>query len=159
MVDPPRKGCDEVAISTMIKMQPNRIVYVSCDSATLARDLEYLKAHGYGVKKVQPVDMFPHSVHVETVCLLSKLHEAKHHVNVTLDMDELDRQTELLSSEVSKTLIGLKNAWALQEEGFKSNLPLNNNSISRKHVFDRGSMSTVFPFVNADAGMESGVPI
>lgn len=72
---------------------------------------------------------------------------------------ELDKMSEMLAMEASKTQIGLKTAWALQEEGFKSNLPLNNNSISRKHTFDRGSMSTVFPFVNADAGMESGVPI
>ena len=72
---------------------------------------------------------------------------------------ELDKMSEMLAMEASKTQIGLKTAWALQEEGFKSNLPLNNNSITRKHTFDRGSMSTVFPFVNADAGMESGVPI
>ena len=70
VVDPPRKGCDEKLLETMIAMKPERIVYVSCDSATLARDLEYLKAHGYGVEKVQPVDMFPHSVHVETVVSL-----------------------------------------------------------------------------------------
>ena len=72
---------------------------------------------------------------------------------------ELDKMSEILAMEASKTQLGLKTAWALQEEGFKSNLPLNNNYISRKHTFDRGSMSTVFPFVNADAGMESGVPI
>ena len=72
---------------------------------------------------------------------------------------ELDKMSEILAMEASKTQIGLKTAWALQEEGFKSNLPLNNNYISRKHTFDRGSMSTVFPFVNADAGMEQGVPI
>ena len=72
---------------------------------------------------------------------------------------ELDKMSEILAMEASKTQIGLKTAWALQEEGFKSNLPLNSNYISRKHTFDRGSMSTVFPFVNADAGMESGVPI
>ena len=70
VVDPPRKGCDEKLLETMIAMKPKRIVYVSCDSATLARDLEYLKINGYGVEKVQPVDMFPHSVHVETVCSL-----------------------------------------------------------------------------------------
>ena len=72
---------------------------------------------------------------------------------------ELDKMSEILAMEASKTQLGLKTAWALQEEGFKSNLPLNNNYISRKHTFDRGSMSTVFPFVNADAGMETGVPI
>ena len=72
---------------------------------------------------------------------------------------ELDKASEILAMEASKTQLGLKTAWALQEEGFKSNLPLNNNYITRKHTFDRGSMATVFPFVNADAGMESGVPI
>ena len=72
---------------------------------------------------------------------------------------ELDKMSEILSMEASKTQLGLKTAWALQEEGFKSNLPLNNNYIPRKHTFDRGSMATVFPFVNADAGMDTGVPI
>ncbi len=73
--------------------------------------------------------------------------------------DELDKMSELLAMEASKNLISLKTAWALQEEGFKSNLPLNTNKISRKHTFDRGSMATVFPFVNAEAGHEIGVPI
>lgn len=73
--------------------------------------------------------------------------------------DQLDKYSELLAMEASKSLVGLKTAWALQEEGFKSNLPLNSNIISRKHTFDRGSMSTVFPFVSADAGHEIGVPI
>ena len=73
--------------------------------------------------------------------------------------DELDKMSELLAMEASKNLLGLKTAWALQEEGFKSNLPLNENKITRKHTFDRGSMATVFPFVNADAGHETGVPI
>ena len=73
--------------------------------------------------------------------------------------EELDKYSELLAMEASKNLLGLKTAWALQEEGFKSNLPLNSNKITRKHTFDRGSMATVFPFVNADAGHETGVPI
>ena len=90
VVDPPRKGCEESVLQTMVNMQPERIVYVSCDSATLARDLKYLSGNGYELEKVCAVDMFPHTVHVETVCLLSKLHEAKHHVNVRLDMDEMD---------------------------------------------------------------------
>lgn len=72
VVDPPRKGCDETLLETMIKMSPERIVYVSCDSATLARDLKYLTERGYEVKRVQGVDQFCHSGHVETVCLLSK---------------------------------------------------------------------------------------
>ena len=73
VVDPPRKGCEESLLETMVKMEPSRIVYVSCDSATLARDLKYLSANGYTVEKVQPVDMFPMTVGVECVCRLSKL--------------------------------------------------------------------------------------
>ncbi len=72
VVDPPRKGCEETLIETMAQMQPERIVYVSCDSATLARDLKYLCDGGYELKKVRPVDQFCHTVHVETVCLLVK---------------------------------------------------------------------------------------
>ena len=72
VVDPPRKGCDEVCLDTILKMKPDRIVYVSCDSATLARDLKILCDGGYELKKVQPVDMFPHTVHVECVCLLTR---------------------------------------------------------------------------------------
>lgn len=72
VVDPPRKGCDEMCLDTMLKMAPDRIVYVSCDSATLARDLRILCDGGYELKRVRPVDMFPQTVHVETVVLLSK---------------------------------------------------------------------------------------
>ena len=84
VVDPPRKGCDSVLLDTITAMHPDRIVYVSCDSATLARDLKYLTEkvcsegkegeYRYQVEKVQPVDMFPwtKAEHVETVCLLEK---------------------------------------------------------------------------------------
>ena len=72
VVDPPRKGCDENLLSTMVRMQPERIVYVSCDSATLARDLRYLCDNGYELKRVCPADMFPQTVHVETVVLLQR---------------------------------------------------------------------------------------
>ena len=72
VVDPPRKGCDEKCLDTMLKMAPSRIVYVSCDSATLARDLKLLCAGGYRLERVRPVDQFAHTVHVETVCLLSR---------------------------------------------------------------------------------------
>ena len=71
VVDPPRKGCDEALLRTIADMGPDKVVYVSCDSATLARDLKYLCGEGYELKKVRPVDMFPETVHVETVCLLS----------------------------------------------------------------------------------------
>ncbi|MDE5893324.1 MAG: 23S rRNA (uracil(1939)-C(5))-methyltransferase RlmD, partial [Acetatifactor sp.] len=72
VVDPPRKGCDETCLDTILRMQPDRIVYVSCDSATLARDLRILCDGGYEVKRARAVDQFGHTVHVETVVLLSK---------------------------------------------------------------------------------------
>ena len=119
VVDPPRKGCDEDCLATMLQMAPERIVYVSCDSATLARDLKYLCQGGYEIKRIRPVDMFPMTVHVETVCLLSKLHEAKHHVNVRLDMDELD----LTSAESKATYEEIKKYVAEHYDGMKvSNL-------------------------------------
>ena len=71
VVDPPRKGCDKKLLDTIVSMTPDRIVYVSCDSATLARDLKLLVEYGYKVEKVQPVDQFGNTVHVETVVMLS----------------------------------------------------------------------------------------
>ena len=87
VVDPPRKGCDETLLSTIIKMQPDRVVYVSCDSATLARDLKYLCERGYELKKVCPVDMFPNTVSVETVVLLSHK-KPDSHINVKVEFGE-----------------------------------------------------------------------
>ncbi|MGO1370292.1 MAG: 23S rRNA (uracil(1939)-C(5))-methyltransferase RlmD [Senegalia sp. (in: firmicutes)] len=72
VVDPPRKGCDERVLDTIVDMNPKRIVYVSCNPSTLARDLKYLDERGYKTKEIQPVDMFAHSVHVEAVTLLAK---------------------------------------------------------------------------------------
>jgi len=72
VVDPPRKGCDSACLETMLKMQPKRIVYVSCDSATLARDLKILCEGGYEIQKVRGVDQFGHTTHVETVVLINK---------------------------------------------------------------------------------------
>jgi len=72
VVDPPRKGCDEALLKTIVLMAPAKVVYVSCDSATLARDLKYMCENGYKVVKMQSVDQFGHSVHVETVVLLSQ---------------------------------------------------------------------------------------
>lgn len=72
VVDPPRKGCDIKCLETIAKMQPKRVVYVSCDSATLARDLKYLCGQGFEVEQVQVVDMFPHTTHVESICLLHR---------------------------------------------------------------------------------------
>ena len=72
VVDPPRKGCDETLLDTIVKMSPKRVVYVSCDSSTLARDVKYLGEHGYRVERVCPIDNFSQTVHVETVCLLGR---------------------------------------------------------------------------------------
>jgi 23S rRNA (uracil1939-C5)-methyltransferase len=70
VVDPPRKGCDEALLNTIIDMKPNRVVYVSCNPGTLARDLQVLEEGGYKTVEVQPVDMFPHTTHVECCALL-----------------------------------------------------------------------------------------
>lgn len=113
VVDPPRKGCDETLLETMVEMNPERIVYVSCDSATLARDLKYLCERGYELRKVCPVDQFGMTVHVETVCLLSKLN-VKHHIEVEITMDELD----LTAAESKATYDEIK-AYVLEKFGFK----------------------------------------
>ncbi len=113
VVDPPRKGCDEALLWTIVKMQPQRVVYVSCDSATLARDLRYLCERGYEMKRVCPVDMFPETVHVETVCLLSKLN-VKQHIEVELTMDELD----LTAAEKKASYEEIK-AYVLEKYGLK----------------------------------------
>ena len=88
VVDPPRKGCDSVCLDTIVKMAPEKVVYVSCDSATLARDVKYLGERGYEVKRVKTVDMFPWSGHVETVCLLV-LRNPVTHINIDVDVEEM----------------------------------------------------------------------
>ena len=113
VVDPPRKGCDETLLETMVEMNPERIVYVSCDSATLARDLKYLCERGYELRKVCPVDQFGMTVHVETVCLLSKLN-AKQHIEVDIHMDELD----LTDAEKKATYSEIKE-YVLEHTGLK----------------------------------------
>ncbi|MEK0314902.1 23S rRNA (uracil(1939)-C(5))-methyltransferase RlmD [Cohnella sp. 56] len=73
VVDPPRKGCDPALLATMLELRPERIVYVSCDPATLARDLRVLEDGGYRTLEFQPVDMFPHTTHIETVVKLCRI--------------------------------------------------------------------------------------
>ena len=91
-VDPPRKGCDPACLETIVKMAPKRIVYVSCDSATLARDLKYLCANGYVLRRVRAVDLFGQTVHVETVCLLSnRKSKPDSYVDLSINMEDYHR--------------------------------------------------------------------
>ena len=87
VVDPPRKGCERELLETIVRMQPERIVYVSCDSATLARDVKVLGEGGYRMLEGQPVDMFPMSGHVETVVLLSRK-SPDSHIDVKVEFRE-----------------------------------------------------------------------
>ena len=89
VVDPPRKGCDQATLSAIIKMAPRRLVYVSCNPATAARDCAILAQSGYSVDKVQPVDMFPRTGHVECVISLSQQYPDDH-IEFSLDLDEMD---------------------------------------------------------------------
>ena len=89
MLDPPRKGCDEATLSAVVRMAPRRVVYVSCNPATAARDAAWLEKNGYHAEKVQPVDLFPRTKHVEAVLLLTKLN-VERHIEVDVSMDELD---------------------------------------------------------------------
>ena len=74
-------------------------------------------------------------------------------------LEELDKYTELLASEMSKTLIGIKPAWAIQDEAFRSNMPYCDNKVKKMHTFDRSSMATVFPFFTSEVGHDKGIPI
>lgn len=119
VMDPPRSGSTEEFIQAVAQLAPERVVYVSCNPETLGRDLESFKKVKYRAVEAWPVDMFGWTNHVETVCLLSKLHEAKHHVNVRLDMDELD----ITSAESKATYEEIKSYVAEHNEGMKvSNL-------------------------------------
>ena len=125
VVDPPRKGCDETLLETIVKMQPEKVVYVSCDSATLARDLKYLCANGYEIRMCRGVDQFPQSVHVESVVLLSQ-QKPDDTIEIDLDLDELDAT----SAETKATYQEIKD-YVLKEFGLKvSNLYI--SQIKRK---------------------------
>ena len=112
VVDPPRKGCDEKCLDTMLKMAPFRIVYVSCDSATLARDLKLLCAGGYRLERVRPVDQFAHTVHVETVCLLS-LKKDTPKIEVTMEPDEKSNYTPEEKATYQKIKEYVKNKYGV----------------------------------------------
>ncbi len=117
VVDPPRKGCDRTLLDTIIRMNPEKAVYVSCDPATLARDLRILADGGFQVKKVQPYENFFGTVHVETVCLLSQ-RKPDTTIEVDLDISEL----EVSSAETKATYEEIK-SYVLEKFGLKvSNL-------------------------------------
>ena len=88
-MDPPRAGSDEAFLSSVVTLNPKKVVYVSCNPETLERDLKYLIRNGYKVKKIQPVDMFPHTSHTETVVLLSQ-RRPDTHIDIKLDLSEVD---------------------------------------------------------------------
>ena len=102
-LDPPRKGCDEACLSAVLELSPKRIVYVSCDPGSLARDIKYLGEGGYKLEKWVGIDNFPRTGHVETVALLSKLDVDKH-IDVEIKLDELD----LTSAESKATYAQIK---------------------------------------------------
>ena len=103
VLDPIRAGCSEKVIDVISEIKPKKIVYISCNVSTLARDIERLTQKGYTLQKVQPVDMFPETMHVETVALLSKLDVDKH-IDVEIKLDELD----LTSAESKATYAQIK---------------------------------------------------
>ena len=112
-LDPPRKGCDAATLDAVLAMAPRRVVMVSCNAATAARDCRYLADRGYRPVKVQPVDLFPRTKHVETVVLLSKLN-TKQHIEVELNLDELD----LTAAESKATYEEIKE-YVLEHTGLK----------------------------------------
>lgn len=112
-VDPPRKGLAPAVIDAIVQMAPQRLVYVSCDPATLARDVKRMEEQGYVLQRAEAVDLFPRTAHVETVVLLSKLN-TKQHIEVELNLDELD----LTSAESKATYDEIK-AYVLEKHGLK----------------------------------------
>ncbi len=113
VVDPPRKGLSENAVDAVAAMRPGRIVYVSCDPGTLARDVRRFSTLGFAPVRCAAADLFPRTRHVETVCLLSKL-RAEHHIEVELNLDELD----LTAAESKATYDEIK-AYVLEQFGLK----------------------------------------
>ncbi|MBQ2626880.1 MAG: 23S rRNA (uracil(1939)-C(5))-methyltransferase RlmD [Eubacterium sp.] len=113
VLDPPRDGIHPKALPKIIAYGVERIVYISCKPTSLARDLEVLQAGGYSVERMCGVDMFPNTQHVETVCLLSKLSEAKNHISVKVEMDEMD-----LTAAESKATYQEIQDWVQEKYGF-----------------------------------------
>lgn len=112
-VDPPRKGLAPAVIDAIVQMAPQRLVYVSCDPATLARDVKRMEEQGYVLQRAEAVDLFPRTAHVETICLLSKLN-TKQHIEVEVKMDELD----ITAAESKATYEEIK-TYVLEHTGLK----------------------------------------
>ena len=112
-VDPPRKGLAPAVIDAIVQMAPQRLVYVSCDPATLARDVKRMEEQGYVLQRAEAVDLFPRTAHVETVCLLSKL-KSKEHIEIEVKMDEMD-----LTSAESKATYEEIREYVLEHTGLK----------------------------------------
>ena len=113
LLDPPRAGCDKKVLAAIAGVKPEKIVYVSCNPASLARDMAFLTENGYKAVKAQPVDMFPMTSHIETVCLLSKL-QSKEHIEIEVKMDELD-----LTSAESKATYEEIREYVFEHTGLK----------------------------------------
>ena len=113
LVDPPRKGCGGEVIEAIGEMAPEKVVMISCNPSTAARDCKVLAEKGYTLRCYQPVDLFPRTGHVETVCLLSKL-QSKEHIEIEVKMDELD----LTAAEKKATYEEIK-AYVLEHTGLK----------------------------------------
>ncbi|MCR5178802.1 MAG: 23S rRNA (uracil(1939)-C(5))-methyltransferase RlmD [Lachnospiraceae bacterium] len=126
IVDPPRAGLAASCIDAILSLSPSKIIYVSCNPSTLARDLKLL-SDNYSLTAARPFDMFPKTCHVETVALLSKLSEAKHHIEVKVDMDELD----LTSAEAKATYKEIQD-WVQEMYGFHVT-NLNIAQVKQKH--------------------------
>ena len=126
MLDPPRKGCDEATLSAVVRMAPRRVVYVSCNPATAARDAAWLEQNGYHTEKVQPVDLFPRTKHVETVVLLShKKPDSYIHIDVEfgegegkIPVDKIVQRAEQYKPKERVTYKRIKE-YILEKYGFK----------------------------------------
>ena len=126
MMDPPRAGSDQKFLQSLLMLKPKRVVYVSCNPETLARDLRVLVDGGYRAEWATPVDMFPGTEHVETVCVLSKL-QGREHIEIEVKMDEMD----LTSAESKATYEEIK-AYVLEHTGLKVS-PLYIAQVKQKH--------------------------
>ena len=130
VLDPPRDGVNPKAISKLLRVNAERIIYISCKPSSLARDIPAFALGGYRVEKLCFIDMFPRTDNCEAVALLSKLSEVKHHIEVTVDMDELD----LTSAESLVTYDEIRE-WVQEKYGFHVT-NLNIAQVKRKLGFD-----------------------